>query len=208
MVALAQLNDDLEAVVERTRRSLVQIANGRGAGSGTIWHGDGLIITNAHVADRPKIDVLLPDGRQLRARVLAFDAKLDLAALSVEATDLPTVELGDSRELRPGELVFAIGHPWGVAGAVTAGVVIGGGSEWLGATDGTREWLVADLHVRPGHSGGPMVDARGRLVGINTLMNGPDVGVAVPVHVVKAFLRGALGTARVYDEVTAGVSLV
>src|SRR5512139_745974 len=100
---LNQLNAELSEVVDRAERSLVQITNGhRGAGAGTIWHADGLVITNAHVVQRRHPLVILPDGRRLEARVLAYDTDLDVAALAVDAHDLPTIEPGDSRSLRPG----------------------------------------------------------------------------------------------------------
>jgi serine protease Do len=189
---LQQLDADLSSVVDTVHRSLVQIHNGRrGNGAGTIWHPQGLIVTNAHVAGRGALRVELPDGRTLPARILAQDPERDLAALRVEAIDLPTIQLGDSRQLRPGQWVVAVGHPWGVEGAATAGIVIGTGSEWPEMPHSGHEWVVVSLHMRPGHSGGPLVDARGRLVGINTMINGPDVGVAIPVHVVVGFLRGA-----------------
>jgi len=185
---LHQLNDELSGVADEARRSLVSISNGRrGAGAGTIWHPDGLILTNAHVVQLRSPKVTLPDGRMTPARVLAHDKVLDLAALRVDAAHLPTIELGDSRGLQPGEWVLALGHPWGVAGAATAGVVIGMGPPPEMAVPG-RELLHVGLHLRPGHSGGPLVDTDGRLVGINTMMAGPDVGMAVPVHVVKDFL--------------------
>lgn len=216
---LQQLDGEMAALVDRARQSLVEISNGqRGHGAGTIWHPDGLVLTNAHVVHVHSPQVTLPDGRTLPARLLACNPKLDLAALRIEAAGLPTVELGDSTRLRAGEWVMALGHPWGVAGAVSGGVVIGVGAEWAelprprddsrGLSSRPRrgrsetrqvhseppggEWLVAGLQLRPGHSGGPMIDARGRLVGINTLMAGPGVGVAVPVHVVKRFLQQAL----------------
>jgi serine protease Do len=189
---LQQLNDELAAVAEEARRSLVSISNGqRGAGAGTIWHPEGLILTNAHVVRLRSPRVALPDGRELPARVLAHDAGLDLAALRVDASDLPTIGLGRSKGLQPGEWVLALGHPWGVTGAATAGVVIGMGPPPEMAMP-QRELLHVGLHLRPGHSGGPLVDIQGRLVGINTMMAGPDVGLAVPVHVVKDFLRQAL----------------
>jgi len=189
---LQQLNDELSKIAEEARRSLVSISNGRrGAGAGTIWHPDGLILTNAHVVQLHSPKVTLPDGRTAPARVLAHDKVLDLAALRVDAADLPTIELGDSQGLQPGEWVLALGHPWGVAGAATAGVVIGMGPPPEMAMPG-RELIHVGLHLRPGHSGGPLVDTSGRLVGINTMMAGPDVGMAVPVHVVKGFLRQAL----------------
>ena len=81
-------------------------------------------------------------------------------------------------------------------GAATAGVVIGMGSHWPDVPASRREWIVAALNLRPGNSGGPLVDVHGRLVGINTMITGPQVGMAVPVHVVKAFLRDALGSRK------------
>lgn len=192
---LQHLNTELASVVASVRHSLVHVQNGpAGAGAGTIWHPDGLILTNAHVARRRRLRVALPDGRTLPARILAHDRELDLAALAVDASGLPTIELGDSRRLQPGQWVLALGHPWGVPGAVSAGVVTGVGPHLPEMPLAHREWIAASLHLRPGHSGGPLVDALGRLVGINTIMAGPDVGLAVPVHVVKAFLRDAVGS--------------
>jgi serine protease Do len=186
------LNHELSSVAEQAHRSLVTISNGRrGAGAGTIWHPDGLILTNAHVVQLHSPRITLPDGRSFAGRVLAHDPKLDLAALTVDASDLPTIELGHSKQLRPGDWVLAMGHPWGVTAAATAGVVIGLGPPLEMSMPG-RELIHVGLHLRPGHSGGPLMDIQGRLVGINTMMAGPDVGLAVPVHVVKAFLRDAL----------------
>jgi serine protease Do len=189
MNLVEQLNTELSGAVENVRQTLVEIRNGRGgAGAGTIWSSDGLILTNAHVVGRHKLEVTLPDHHTLPARVVAYDAERDIAALSVEASGLPAITLGDSQALKAGEWVMAIGHPWGVAGAVTAGVVIGAGAHLPDVPEG-REWVVVSLHMRPGHSGGPLVDVQGRLVGINTMITGPDVGVAVPVHVASAFAK-------------------
>ena len=194
-MSIKELNDEIADVVDAVRGSLVQVRNGgRGAGAGTIWHPDGLILTNAHVVDRGPLQITLADGRTLPARVLAHDAGLDVAALAVQATDLPTIDLGESRRVRPGQLVLALGHPWGVVGAATAGVVIGVGSQWPETARSKREWIAVSLNLRPGNSGGPLVDGRGRLLGINTVMTGPEVGMAVPVHVVKSFLKSALGS--------------
>lgn len=191
---LLQLNSELSEVIERVRPSLVEISNGRGGiGAGTIWHPDGLIVTNAHVVGRRRLKVKLLDGRILPARLLAHDAVLDLAALNVDAENLPTIELGQSERLQPGQWVLAMGHPWGVSGAVTAGVVIGLGQHPEGILP-QRDLIQVNLPLRPGHSGGALVDARSRLVGINTMMNGPEVGLAVPVHEAKRFLRRALGS--------------
>jgi serine protease Do len=178
-------------VIDDVLRSLVQVRNGRrGAGAGTIWHPQGLIVTNAHVAARGPLRVELEDGRGLDAEVLAVDRERDLAALRIPAEALPTIRLADSRLARPGQWVMAIGHPYGVVGSATGGVVIGMGRQWPEIPPAKRDWLVVGLHMRPGHSGGPLVDARGRLLGINTMINGPDVGFAIPTHVVVEFLRG------------------
>jgi len=190
---LQQLNGEMAGVVEKVRRSLVQISNGQGAGAGTIWHPEGLIITNAHVIRHDQVNVILPNDLKLPAKVLALDPERDLAALSIEAGNLPTIDLGDSKQLQPGQLVLALGHPWGVAGAVSAGPVIKVGLP-PELPRSFNEFVQAGLLLRPGHSGGPMVDVQGRLVGINTMITGPKVGLAVPVHVVKEFLRRHLGS--------------
>jgi serine protease Do len=184
----------MAGVLDRVHRSLVRVQNGRaGAGAGTIWHQDGLILTNAHVVKHRRLQVVLPNGKTLPARLLAHRADIDLAALGVDAHDLPAIELGDSRQLQPGQWVLALGYPWGIAESVTAGIVTGIGTHLPEMPLSDREWIAVSLHLRPGYSGGPLLDARGRLVGIDTIMAGPDLGLAVPVHVVKAFLRQAVG---------------
>ena len=191
---LERLNSEFAELALDVQSSLVRIESGRsGAGAGTVWHSEGLILTNSHVARGGRPTVHLSDGRRFRGKVLARDRQLDLAAISIGSNDLPTLRLGDSNSLRPGDWVFAFGHPWGIEGAATAGNVIDQGDRlperpWFG-----RDWLAVALHYRPGHSGGPLVDSSGRLVGINTAMAGPDVGMAIPVLEVKRFLRRKLG---------------
>ncbi len=102
--------------------------------------------------------------------------------------------MGDSAALQPGDWVTAIGHPWGVSGAANGGVVIGTGADLPELSPSSREWVAVSMRLRPGNSGGPLVDARGRLIGINTMITGPSVGMAVPVNAVKRFLRQFLGT--------------
>ena len=192
-----QLNDDLAEVIFSVRQSLVQITNGHGgAGAGTIWHQDGLIVTNAHVVHgRGHLQVTLQNGDTYPAQILAQDSNLDLAALAIDANDLPMIAPGDSRSLKAGQWVMSLGHPWGILNSATGGVVIGMGQQ-LGDIQFRNgvDWLAVNLKLRPGHSGGPLVNAQGRLIGVNTIMNGPEVGVAIPVHVVKTFLKEALGT--------------
>ena len=132
----------------------------------------------------------------MEARLLARDRELDLAALSVPRSGLQAIHLGDSRSLKAGQWVMALGHPWGVAGAVTSGIVIG----LEQSVDPDREWIAAALRLRPGHSGGALVDVTDALVGINTMMAGPQVGMAIPVHVVTEFLRRTLDGAEAVSE--------
>lgn len=185
------LNADHAAMVAKVQARLVQVVNagGMGQGAGVIWRADGLIITNNHVVGRRGVRVVLPDGKEVNAELIGRAANHDLAALKVDAHDLPTFTPGNSGTLRAGEVVTAVGHPWGVTGAATSGILVGttnGGFPGLPMDGG--EWVVASLHMRPGHSGGALVDSQGRLIGINMMINGPDVGVAIPVDVVKRFV--------------------
>ena len=194
---IQQLNDDLAEVIGKVRQSLVRISNDRGGeGAGTIWHPDGLIVTNRHViAGTHRLRVTLQNGERYPAQVLAEDPQTDLAAISIPETDLPCVEPGDSRSLKTGQWVMALGHPFGITNAATGEIVIAAGTR-LGDMEfqNGHDWLAVNLVLRPGHSGGPLFDAQGRLVGVNTIMNGPAVGVAIPVDVIKHFLKEALGT--------------
>lgn len=191
MSILQQLNTDIQQVVNQTRRALVRVNNGQqGQGAGTIWHPEGMIITNAHVVRGARhLTVSLHDHTELPAQVLSEDEERDLAVLVIDAHNLPTIAPGNSQEVQAGEWVMAVGHPWGVVGAVTSGPIIGLGDSLPNLPQFKNEWLVANLAMRPGHSGGAMVDTTGQLLGVNTLITDAEVGLAVPVHVVKQFLK-------------------
>ena len=148
---LQQLNTELGELVGTVRRSLVQVRSGAsGVGAGTVWHPDGLIITNAHVVGNRSPKVVLPGGDVRQARVLALDRDRDVAALVVEASQLAAIELGRSRDLRPGEWVLALGHPWSVPGAATGGVVIGTGTDLPDLPLSGQDWIAISLPLRPG----------------------------------------------------------
>jgi S1-C subfamily serine protease len=191
--ALQTLNEDLATVIARGQQSLVQVHNGRtGAGAGTILHEEGLIVTNAHVVQRHSPTITLWDGRTLPGRLLGLDEQRDLAAVAITGDDLMAIALAGRNEPRPGQLVVALGHPWGVRGAASAGMVIAVGPPLEGSPY-RGDLIQVGLNLRPGHSGGPMLNSRGELVGINTMISGPKVGMAIPVNVVKHFLRERLG---------------
>lgn len=192
---LVDLNEEQATLVDRVQKSLVEVRNGKeGFGAGVIWQPDGIIVTNAHVIHRQSLHVALRDGRTVDARLIAYDQANDIAALATDAANLDAIDLGDSESLHPGQLVFALGHPWGVPRAATAGVVIGAGERLPESPRANREWVAVSLRLRPGNSGGPLVDAKGRLLGLNTMMTGLDFGMAVPTHVVRKFMRESLGS--------------
>jgi serine protease Do len=177
---LATLIADLNQVAERVRGSTVHVGGaGRGGGSGVIWRTSGLIVTNAHVVRRADERIRFSDGRVAEARVAARDPKLDLALLEAATLDLPAAPTADSDKLRVGELVLAVGSPYGHAGAVAFGVV-------HAAAD--RRWVHADVKLAPGNSGGPLADAEGRVIGINTMV-AHGVALAVPSNIVERFVE-------------------
>jgi serine protease Do len=183
---LARFSEALAALAGHLRRVTVQVGGrGPGGGSGVIWQPDGVIITNAHVARGPRATVGLADGRMLEAEVIARDPQVDLARLAVAATDLPAAVVGDSNALRVGELVFAVGNPLGIRGALTAGIVHAVGPAEMAASP---RWVQADIRLAPGNSGGPLADAQGRIIGVNSLIAG-GLALAVPSRLVERFLR-------------------
>lgn len=176
----------------RVQPGIVQVRTGRyGAGTGVVWHTDGRIITNNHVVarDHAPIQVLFSDERTLEAKVLDRNPRLDLAVLKVQEDNLKALPAGDSSQLRIGELVFAVGHPWGQRWVVTAGIISGIRSVKL-ADDLTTQYIQSDVRLAPGNSGGPLLDADGNVVGINAMIFGGDLSVAIPSNVVNKWLAG------------------
>ena len=192
---MAELAGDSSAVlagaqmIERAQRSVVQVrSGGRGIGAGVIWNPDGLVMTNHHVVagGRRNVTVALHDGRTFDAKMVKSSGSLDLALLrlSGEATNLPAAPIGDSDALRVGELVYAIGHPWGSVGAVSAGIV-GGVGEIRGRGSSAR-YVRSDVTLAPGNSGGPLLNARGEVVAINAMVFG-RMALSIPDNAAGAF---------------------
>jgi serine protease Do len=180
------LERELEMIAERLRHLTVQVRGRQpGGGSGVIWRSTGMIITNAHVVRAPSATVTLSDGRTFDATVTARDPQRDLAILTLQASDLPSTPIGDSSALCVGELVFAVGNPLGIVGALTAGII-----HALSPADGAYDhgWIQADLHLAPGNSGGPLADAQGHIIGINSMVGG-GLALAVPSNAVERFLN-------------------
>lgn len=192
MISFSSLSREAAEVAERVREGVVLVRSGRrGHGSGVVWSEDGLVVTNDHVVGSDRADVTLHDGRRLPASVLKRDHRRDLAVLRVDASSLPAVPVGDSRALRPGQVILAVGNPLGVQGAVSLGIISGTvGEVWIGGRK-LPEMVRADIDLYPGNSGGPLVDAQGRVIGINTMVTGPGIALAVPSHVVWLVLQNA-----------------
>jgi serine protease Do len=190
-------------IAEHLRRSTVLIhSGGRGAGSGVIWSSDGLVVTNAHVVRGSRVIVQLWDGREFEASIHSRDTRRDLAQLRIDAETLPAASPADSSEVRPGELAIAIGNPMGFVGALATGVIHAVGPlRGLGR----QTWVQADVRLAPGNSGGPLANAHGRIIGINTMVAG-RLALAVPSNSARDFLSA--GPANVWLGVTVHPALI
>jgi serine protease Do len=178
----------LGEVVERVRRVTVVVRPGgrRGNGSGLLWGSDGVVVTNAHVAQGRTAEVTLWDGREFRGEVMHRDPRRDLAALRIPAKDVPSLEARDTALVRPGEMAIAVGNPLGFVGALTTGVI-----HAVGPLPGLGKlkWVQSDVRLAPGNSGGPLADVQGRILGINTMVAG-RLALAIPSNDITRFLMG------------------
>jgi serine protease Do len=178
-------------IAEQLRRSTVLVeAGGRGTGSGILWPfaagttGEGLVVTNAHVVHGSRATVQLWDGREFEAVIRSRDPRLDLAQLQIDAVNLPSVSAGDSSAVRAGELAIAISNPLGFVGALATGVIHAVGPV---RGLGLRSWVQAGVRLAPGNSGGPLANACGQVIGVNTMVVG-RMALAIPSNVVRDFL--------------------
>ncbi len=171
-------------------------------GSGVILSADGLMLTNRHVVkDANRIQVELADGKRLAVRVLGFDPETDLAVLRADARDLPTIPIGEPKDLRIGDVVLAIGNPFGVGQTVTLGIVSATGRTDLGLS-GVENFIQTDAAINPGNSGGALIDSRGALIGINTAIYSESgvsegVGFAIPADLAQGVASQILASGKV-----------
>jgi S1-C subfamily serine protease len=183
---LSGLERDIYDLVDRLRPVVVSIRNGNGdGGSGVVWSSD-LVVTNHHVVHDDSCRVAFSDGNQAEARVVARDPTHDLALLQIDPDvdfSVTSFELASALSLVAGQFVLAIGHPMGTEWAVTTGIL-----SRIPTPGERRPMLRASVTLLPGNSGGPLVDAEGRLIGINTMLSGPTEAIAVPVDTVAEFV--------------------
>ncbi len=181
---LTSLSNAISQVTENVGESVVRISSGRrGGGTGIIWSKQGQIVTAAHVVGRSQeAEVGLPDGRSLNAKILGLDPYSDIALLKVEAEDLKPIIKADSEKLRPGEFVLALASAFGPPVSVTSGIITSPKRSLPGFWGNMLEdVIVTDAPLNPGYSGGPLINAEGEMIGLNTAYMS-NRGIAIPSH--------------------------
>ncbi len=177
-----------------------------GIGSGVIVTPDGYILTNNHVVEgADELKITLADDRDFIAKVIGSDPKTDVAVLKIDAKDLPCVTLADSDKLRVGDIVFAVGNPLNVGQTVTMGIISAKGRSKLGLLEnvsGYEDFIQTDAAINMGNSGGALVDARGRLIGINSAIISPSrgnigIGFAIPINLASVIMNSLAETGTV-----------
>jgi len=183
---------------EESRRTIPQ----KGAGSGFIINQEGYVLTNEHVVRKTDmIKVTLSDGREFDGEVIGSDVTSDMAIVKIQADHLPTVTLGDSDKLRVGQIVIAIGNPYGLQQTVTMGVVSAKGRSIPAGTGGQlyRNFIQTDTAINPGNSGGPLLNIEGEVVGINTAIipYAQGIGFAIPINIAKRNIDDLINLGKV-----------
>lgn len=174
----------------------------RGSGSGFIINSAGQILTNSHVVNGADIvTVTLKDGRTFNGKVLGEDPVTDVAVIKIDANNLPTLALGNSDALQPGEAVIAIGNPLGLNNTVTSGIIsaTGRSSRDIGASDKRVDYLQTDAAINPGNSGGPLLNVRGQVIGMNTaiISGAQGLGFAIPINTAQRIAQELIANGKV-----------
>ena len=195
-IQMSNLTQEMAQTIAAVQPSLVMVQGKRNsAGAGIIWRQDGLILTNNHVLNGHAPRVILADGRTFDAQIVRRDEDVDLALLRIDAQSLPSAcvarRTSSQASVRIGELVYALGHPWGERNFVTAGIVSGQG-EFKTRSGRRVPFIRTDARLAPGNSGGPLLDAAGQVTGINTMILGGDQGLAIQAQVADDFVQQAL----------------
>lgn len=184
----------------------------RGSGSGFIINSAGQILTNSHVVNGADIvTVTLKDGRNFNGKVLGEDPVTDVAVIKIDANNLPTLSVGNSEALQPGEAVIAIGNPLGLNNTVTSGIIsaTGRSSRDIGVSDKRVEYIQTDAAINPGNSGGPLLNIRGQVVGMNTaiIRGAQGLGFAIPINTAQRIAQELIANGKV-DHPYLGIQMV
>lgn len=198
---LQAFSDELAAMVARVARSVVRVeARERVAGTGVVWTSEGAIVTADHVVEREEHIRVVFEGSTYEAELAGRDPTTDLALLKIKAANLVPAQVAESKTLKQGNLVFAMGRPWGKEAIVSGGIVSAMGRFGQGNGWGVqfRDGLIhSDVTLYPGFSGGPLADASGRVVGINSSILGRDMALAIPAETVSRIAEQLLTDGRV-----------
>ncbi|MBI1820453.1 MAG: Do family serine endopeptidase [Nitrospirae bacterium] len=192
--ALSHAGRQDEAPAERRRPEVPQ-----GSGSGVIIDKKGLIITNQHVVgDAKEVEVRLSDKRKFTGKVIGRDSDTDVAVVKIEASDLPTLAVGDSSKVKVGQWAIAVGNPFGLEGTVTLGVISATGRESVNLSR-YEDFIQTDASINPGNSGGPLLNLKGEIIGINTaIINfAQGIGFAIPSNMVQEIVTQLVSTGKV-----------
>ena len=184
----------------------------QGSGSGFIINSSGQIVTNSHVVDgADRVTVILKDGRTFDGKVLGEDRVTDVATIKIDANNLPTLSVGNSDALQPGEAVIAIGNPLGLNNTVTSGIISATGRSGsdIGASDKRVDYIQTDAAINPGNSGGPLLNARGQVIAMNTaiIRGAQGLGFAIPINTVQKIAQELIAKGKV-DHPYLGVQMV
>lgn len=194
---LQELSNEYAAIVAKASASAVRVdARHRVAGTGIVWSADGIIVTADHVVEREEgIEVLLPNGQSVKAELVGRDPSTDVAALRVSASGLNAADWTEPGELKAGHICFAVGKPWDNTPIVSGGIINAVGVGIRG--HGRNGFVQSDVVMLPGFSGGPLVDASARVIGMNSSVLGRGVSLAVPVEVMRRVVSDLLKEGRV-----------
>ena len=190
-----------EEFEQRAPRRQQNMPRQHGVGSGVIVTKDGYILTNNHVVDEAdEVKVAMQDGREFTGKVIGKDPKTDIAVLKIDAKDLPFLQMADSDKIEVGDIVLAVGNPFGIGQTVTMGMVSATGRATLGLD--YEDFIQTDAAINPGNSGGALVDAEGRLIGINTAIlsrsgGNQGIGFAIPTGMIRPIMKSLVATGKV-----------
>ena len=199
--AASQEEENIILVARQVSPAVVGVATQRGSGSGVIIRRDGILLTNNHVvANNRTVEISLADGRRLRGEVLGTDPTVDVAVVRIPIQDAPVARLGDSDRLQPGQAAIAIGNPLGLDRTVTVGVVsaVNRSPRGIPLEGGL---IQTDAAISPGNSGGPLLDSRGQVIGLNTVVitapGATGLGFAIPINLANDIAQQLLTSGRV-----------
>jgi serine protease Do len=199
---ISLLTQASSTLIAQVQQSMVILRNGHlGLGAGVIWQHDAqdnaIILTNHHIiAHSRKIRVITSEGSEYHPEILSTNRFLDLSLLRIEAKNMPSALIVDSNNLRVGDFVYAVGHPWGQPNTVTAGLVSSIGKLHVHGREQPIDIIRSDARLAPGNSGGPLINANGKVIGINTMIIGGDQGIAIPSFVASTFVKEEIGSNR------------